>query len=172
MDPRPTHRPARPAAVYLLMGLLLLQAAGAIFGGLGLVVDPQGGFLQMPVSALDGSPFRDYLVPGLILLLLLGVFPLITVAGLWFRPAMPWLAGLERRAGFDVAWLASFTVGVALIMWIVVQVLMIGYVSPLQPIFFVVGVAIVGVSLLPSVRNHYRKPGNGMPHRGQRVGSR
>ncbi len=126
----------------------------------------------MPVSALDGTPFSDSLMPGLILLLLLGVFPLITVAGLWFRPAMPFLAGLERRAGLDAAWLVSFTVGVALIIWIVAQVLLIGYVSPLQPVFFVVGVAIVGVSLLPSVRNHYRKPGNGIPHRGQRVGSR
>jgi hypothetical protein len=149
---------ARPASVYLLMVLLLFQGVGAVFGGYSLVADPSGGILQMPLSALDGTPFSSYLIPGLILLLVLGVFPLVTVAGLWLRPSLPWLAGLERLVHLHGAWLASFTIGVALIIWISVQGMMIGLEHLLQWSYLVLGFVIIGISLLPSVRRHYAQP--------------
>lgn len=93
----------------------------------------------MPVSYLDGSPFSDYLLPGSILLVVLGVLPLAVLAGLWLRPRP--------------AWYCAFAVGCGLIIWILVEVLIIPL-SALQAFFGVVGVLIAVVTLLPSMRDY------------------
>ena len=45
------------------MVFLAIQAVGAIAGGIGLVQDPVDN-IGMPLSMLEGSPFTDYLMPG------------------------------------------------------------------------------------------------------------
>jgi hypothetical protein len=130
--------PARRAAtVWVLLFLLLFQALGGIAGGLALSIRTDGSIMQMPVSQLNGSPFQDYRTPGLILLLVLGVFPLIALIGVWARRA--W------------AWYASFAIGCALVIWILVEIRIVDY-SVLQPVFGTVGALIIVVSLLPPVR--------------------
>jgi len=139
-------RPRRPAAVWILMVLLLFQGLGGLGGGLSLTIRPDGSIMQMPVSLLDGSPFADYLIPGLILLLVLGVLPLVALAGLWLRRT--W------------AWYAAFVVGCGLMIWILVEITIIPY-DMLQVVFGLVGVLITVVSLLRPVRQFYdvRLPG-------------
>lgn len=154
------RRHARPVAVKLLVALLLLLAVNALYGGGALVADPSGGLLGMPVSLLAGSPFRDYLVPGLMLLALLGAFPLVVAWGLWFRPAWARLGRFE----VDGAWPAAHIVGVSLIVWILVQMTILRFF--LQPVLLVLGIAIIGVGLLPGARRHF---GAG---RGVRAGDR
>ena len=97
----------RPGGVRLLAVLLILLAVNALVGGALLIADPSGGLLGMPVSLLAGSPFRDYLLPGLVLFGLLGVLPLAVVAGVWFRPRWAYLDGM----GVHGAWLAAMGVG-------------------------------------------------------------
>ena len=92
----PCHPPKhtrRPAGVWILLVLLLIQGLGGLAGGLSLTLRPDGSIMKMPLSYLDGSPFSDFLIPGLILLLVLGVLPLVAVAGLWMRRTL----GLVRR---------------------------------------------------------------------------
>ncbi len=91
----------------------------------------------MPVSYLDGSPFSDHLIPGLILLIVLGVFPLDVLVGWWLWPRL--------------AWHGSFAVGCGLIICILVEVLIIPF-SALRAFFGVVGVPIAVVTVLPAVR--------------------
>ncbi len=143
----PTEHPARSVALYLLMACLLFQGLSGVVGGVGLVADPSGEALQIPLSWLQGSPFDDYLIPGIILLFVLGIFPLIVVYGLWIRSA--W------------SWLASLLVGIALIVWIGVEILIIGYQSqpPFQLIYGLLGMVIVILALLPSVRGYYATGG-------------
>jgi hypothetical protein len=43
-------RSSRPAAVWALMALLLLQGISGIAGGVSLVAAPDGRIMQMPVS--------------------------------------------------------------------------------------------------------------------------
>ena len=130
----------RPVTLRLLMAALVFQGLSAIAGGYGLVSDPTGRALGIPSDWLQGSPFADYLIPGLILLLVLGLFPLVVVYGLWARNAWSWRAAL--------------LVGVALVGWIVVEILIIGYVShpPLQLVYGLLGIIILLLTLVPSVR--------------------
>lgn len=129
----------RPAALWVLLVLLIIQGIGGLAGGLALTLAPDGSVLRMPVSYLDGSPFPDYLVPGLILLLVLGVLPLVAAAGLW--------------TGRRWAWYAAVAVGLGLMIWILVEITIIPY-SWLQPGFGVVGVLIFAVAVLKSVRRY------------------
>jgi len=138
--------------VYALLALLLLLSVGALFGGGALVADPSGELLEMPVELLAGSPFRDYLLPGLVLFLLFGVAPLVVTFGLWRSPAWSWSA----RWHVNLAWLGAVAIGVALIIWILVQMAFLRFF--LQPILLVQGIAIIVISLLPAVRRHYSWP--------------
>jgi hypothetical protein len=99
--------------LHLLTAAVLLQGLSGIGGGVALVADPSGAALGLPVTLLAESPFRDYFFPGLILLVLLGIAPLIVAWGLW------------RRRGWS--WYGSVHVGTALLVWITVQIFMIGY---------------------------------------------
>jgi hypothetical protein len=75
----------RPATLWILLFWLLLLAFGGLYGGIAMLLDPSGGSLQM-TEVLPLLPVRDYFLPGLFLLGVMGIFPLILVYGLWFRP--------------------------------------------------------------------------------------
>ena len=81
------HKPIR---LYLLVLLLAFQSLGGLFGGISLVAFPSGAIMQMPLSMLEGSPFSDFLSPGLILLLILGIFPGILTYALISKPSWRW----------------------------------------------------------------------------------
>ena len=136
------HARSRPRALYGLLAALVLQGLSGLAGGFGLVLDPTGESLRIPREWLEGSPFPDYLVPGLVLLTLLGLGPLGAAYGVWTRRA--W------------AWSASLLVGLALLAWIAVEIAVVGYQPepPLQLVYGVLGVLIAAGSLLPSVREH------------------
>jgi hypothetical protein len=97
---------------------------------------PNGEILPLPVSALAGSPFADYFAPGAILFVFLGIGPLGAAVLAWRR--------------HPVAPLLALAVGSALLIWLVVQIAIVGYANdpPLQALYLGLGVVItlVGVS--------------------------
>ena len=96
---------------------------------------PRGEILPLPLSALVGSPFETYFVPGLILFGVLGLGPLVAANLVWLRhPLAP---------------AAAFVVGAALVTWVGVEVAIIGYSNepPLQAIYMVIAVAILLVAI-------------------------
>ena len=126
---RPLSRVAKTTVV-----LEILLSIGALAGGLVLMIAPRGEIMRLPLSALAGSPFDTYLVPGLILFGVLGLGPLVAALLAWLRhPLAP---------------TAAFVVGVGLLIWLAVEVAIIGYSDepPLQAVYGILGVAIVLVA--------------------------
>lgn len=116
--------------VYLAEGILqILIGVGAVICGILLVIAPDGRFLQMPLEMLENSPFKNFLVPGLILLLVNGVGNIIS-ALLCFR--------MHKLSGFT-----GIIFGVGLIIWLFVQVSMIGGGHWLQYLYFTLGIVVL-----------------------------
>lgn len=153
---KPTQRP-RPIFVWILAALLLLLSLGALGGGAGMIASPDGSLLQFPEGALEGSPFKDYLIPGIILFTLSGVYPLLVVYSLLARPGWTWPDAINPFKQVHWAWAGSLAAGLIQMIWITVQVAMLGYGFWIQPACFSLGTAIVLVTLLPPVRNYYER---------------
>jgi hypothetical protein len=91
----------------------------------GLVADPSGDICDYSASWLDGTPFTDCLIPGVLLLLLLGIAPLIVVYGLVRAPTWRWTDEWNAWTGERWAWTGSVLVGCGLVAWIVVEVVVV-----------------------------------------------
>ena len=135
----------RPGGALALLILTAIQPVGAIGGGVGLVRDPVNN-IGLPVSLLEGTPFKDYLIPGLILLIVVGLFSLLVFVGLLIR----WKA----------AWWLSLAYGGGLVIWIVSEVALLGYLPGagigLQIVFGLVGAAVVILALSRPTSRYYR----------------
>jgi hypothetical protein len=57
--------------------LLLFLAVNAVGGSLYLITDPTGKAIQIPLELLEATPFYNYLIPGIILLLSIGFLSII-----------------------------------------------------------------------------------------------
>jgi hypothetical protein len=58
----------------ILISLLLFLGLSAMGGGSLLIISPSGKLLGgLPLSILEHSPFSDFLIPGIILFLILGL---------------------------------------------------------------------------------------------------
>jgi hypothetical protein len=117
------------------IALEVFLALGALGGGGALLIGPRGQIIPLPLSALAGSPFADYFVPGAILFLVIGIGPLAAAVLTWRRHRLaPHLA---------------CAVGGALLIWLAVEIAIVGYSGqpPLQALYLALGTAIVLVGL-------------------------
>ena len=146
--------PRRPAALWLLVATLVFQGIGAVGGGTFFLLDDDGGLMGMDPSTLEGTPVDTYLLPGLLLLLPLGLVPLFVAWALVRRPRYRWVARLEDLTGKEAPWVGAVAVGVGLLVWIVAEYLYIDY-HWLQVVFGATGLVILGLSALPSVRRFF-----------------
>ncbi|MGK7368592.1 MAG: hypothetical protein ACNS64_00150 [Candidatus Halalkalibacterium sp. M3_1C_030] len=139
-----TNDKKAPAGFYFLIILILFQGLSGIWGGTMLVLDPSGSLLQLPLQLLSDSPFQDYLIPGLILLILLGILPLVIVYALW------------KKVSWSVS--GAFLIGIMLVVWIGVQILIVGYQDnpPLQALYGSVGILILITLNASSVMQYLR----------------
>lgn len=139
-----SQKPQKSFSLYLMMALMLFQGLSGLFGGFALIADPTGALLSMPVSLLEGSPFDNFFIPGFILLTILGIFPVVVFYGIWMQA--------------DWAWTGALFVSAALITWIGVEILMVGYHDdpPLQLVYGLLGLILLGLVMLPSVHRELR----------------
>jgi len=140
----------------VLIFLHLFLGLNGLAGGGALMLAPDGRLLQMPLTALAPSPFADFLIPGLLLFLFLGVYPLIVAYSLWRLPDRHWPNALNPFRSRHWSWAASLSVGVTAIIWIIVQ---IQWIPPgfLHLFIFSWGVLILLTTCLPGVRQYCRK---------------
>jgi hypothetical protein len=124
---------AHPTGIrYSLGGLLAFGALNAVGGGYYGLSGADG----VPTEWLKASPFQDYFVPSIILLVVVGGSLLA--------------ASIAVFARLHSARLAAFAAGMIVLTWLLVQLAIIGYVSWMQPTTAIAGglVLVLG-SLLP-----------------------
>jgi hypothetical protein len=145
--------PREPLALTarIAIALEVFLAIGALGGGAALLLGPRGEILPLPVSLLDASPFADYFVPGAVLFIVIGLGPLAAAVLTWRRHRL--------------APLFACATGEALIIWLVVEIAIVGYSNkpPLQAFYLSLGVLIVlvGVHWLRLTRRPGRAHGTG-----------
>lgn len=115
--------------------LLLFNGLGAIYGGWLLITDPSGASLQMPSNWLEASPFNNYLIPGVVLFTVNGLYNLLTAVLVMLRV-------------HHYSWY-TMVAGALLIGWITLQVIFVRiFYAPLHLSFFLIGLAILWCGFL------------------------
>lgn len=141
-------------ASILLISLHVLLGIGALFGGGGMIIDPTGAFIQMPISLLNETPFTSFLIPGIILFVILGILPLITAFGLITKRTWRLAETLNVFPNHHWSWSYSLYIGFLLIGWITIQMYLINGVGLLHVIYIFWGLLIVGVTVVVGNGKH------------------
>jgi len=123
---------------WALLAALGQLAARAAVGGVALVVDPSGGLVNASPAPLAATPVDDFLIPGVLLLTLFGVCPL--VAGYGVHAGRSWGRG------------AAVAVGVALAIWTGVEAAL-GFARPTRALNLATAVAVAALAALPLARS-------------------
>ena len=115
--------------------LLLFNGIGAFYGSFKFITDPSGASLGMTLSLLEHSPFTDYLIPGIILLIANGILSFVVIA----------LILLNAK----IYPLAIIAEGCILFGWIAIQVIMLRNVAGLHITLWTVAVLLIlsGIAL-------------------------
>ncbi|MFC1636470.1 hypothetical protein ACFL5Z_16695 [Planctomycetota bacterium] len=144
----------RPLTLWPLLFLLVFLGLGGLYGGIAMLIDPTGGLLQL-TEALPLLPVSDYILPGLFLLVVMGLAPLFLIYALLARPGWAWAEALSRWSGHHWAWTGTLALGITLAVWLVVQGLLIGFEAAIQYITAINGFLIILFALTPGIRRFY-----------------
>jgi len=123
--------------------LMFFLGISALFGSYYLITDPTGESLQMPSGFLISTPFDNYLIPGILLLIINGI-PALLIAFLTL---------------FKVKYYAYLIViqGIILLIWLTTELIInINLFYPLTHItYYLIGSALIflGLKLRKSVEN-------------------
>jgi hypothetical protein len=109
--------------------LLLFNGAGALYGGWNLIVHPDGSSMQLSLDLLEHTPFDNYLMPGIILFVVNGLFSLVVFVIL--------LLNIKSYSLFVAAQ------GFLLTGWIVIQMILIQTVYFLHTILGSIGLLLI-----------------------------
>ncbi len=124
---------------YLLGAIQAFIGLTAIAGGFRLVSNPNG-IPDFPIEWLTNSPFTNYFIPGLVLLIIIGFGNVLAGIVTFLR---------KRYTGSIAA-----ALGIFLILYMTIEVLFIGLRNFLQPLYFILGVIelILGLKLVKLVK--------------------
>jgi hypothetical protein len=102
--------------------LIFFNSVQAIYGGINFILSPDGSGMGLTVQLLENSPFKNFFIPGLILLVSIGLSSLVVITAV--------LMQLK-----DYYWYIIVQ-GFIVMIWIAVQIYMLQTISPLH---FIVG---------------------------------
>jgi hypothetical protein len=113
----------------LLFILVLFIAVTSTLSGLLMISNPDGGVLNLPRSLLDGTPFNDFLIPGI---LLTGAVGFVNLLAVFFN-----LQRHTKRYNWAIAG------GMMISGWIITQMILIQKIHWLHFIYLGVGMLII-----------------------------
>ncbi len=113
----------------LLFLLLCFVGLTAAVSGIIMISRPDGSLLELPLLLLQGTPFKNYLVPGIVLAITVGGVNLFGAAYLVMR--------LPKQYNI------SMTGGAIVVVYVIMQYFFIQAFSWLQLVYIVAGVLII-----------------------------
>jgi len=140
----------------ILIALLGFLSLGAFYGGIIFIISPDGSYFGMPVDMIQNSPFIDFLIPGIILLITFGILPAINIYALIKKPESKFFNRLNLIYDYHFAWTFAVYIGFAQIIWINIQTLILNAVDIIHTMYSSLGILIVCIALLPQTRKYYK----------------
>ena len=119
---------------WIAIGLLFFLGVSGVVGAVPMIADPHGSPWQMSQGLLAHSPFRSYLLPGIVLFCANGILPLVICALA--------LRGLRNYAALTALQ------GIILLGWTVVECLMLRTVVWPHYLYGGVGAAMIACAVL------------------------
>lgn len=113
----------------LLFILVSFIAVTSTLSGLLMISNPDGGIMNLPLSLLDGTPFKDFLIPGILLTTIVGGVNLLAV-----------FYNMQRHVN-RYNW--AMAGGIMMSGWIVVQMILIHAARWLHFLYLGIGILII-----------------------------
>jgi hypothetical protein len=109
---------------------LFFNGISAIFGGGIFILDPTGQTMQMPIELMKIKLFSNFLIPGIILFTVNGLFNILAA-----------VITILNRKGYE---LLIISAGIMLWIWLTVQIIVIkSFYPPLHLTYYVVGLIMI-----------------------------
>lgn len=122
----------------LSIAILLLLCISALYGSYHMITDPTGNSLGLPFYLLNGTVLTSYLMAGWILLVVVGLFSLITMAAIFRKsPIYSILIMLQ---------------GVIICIFIILQMVLLGENFAIQYVYLIAGATLIGLGFLQNQR--------------------
>lgn len=121
----------------IFISLIIIEffnGLSGLAGGFGLIMDPTAESLGMELAWLDGTPFKSFLIPGIILFVFNGLGNILAA-----------VLSLRKHSHFPAV---ALSFGAVMMIWIISQVSFIGYKSFLQPLYFSTGLIQTAMGIL------------------------
>lgn len=112
-----------------LVVLIFFITLSALPSGILLIMQPDGSSLGLSMNLLEGTPFRDFFIPGLALALIVGGCNLVSL--------------FLVMTSSPNAYKFTLTVGVVLVLWIVAELMLMPYYHWLQGLYLAIGILVV-----------------------------
>ena len=111
----------------ILLAFLALNAFGGAYYGM-------SGAIDVPLEWLEGGPFKNYFIPCLFLFIIIGGAAL--------------LASILVFKRHPKARLGSMATAIIVLLWLAIQVIIIGYISWMQPATTILALLILIMAVL------------------------
>jgi hypothetical protein len=113
----------------LLMVLLMLVAFSSTVAGLAMIANQHGDALNIPMGLFEGTPFRSFLLPGILLSVIVGGFSLFAI----FL--------ITQKSARQFNW--SIVAGAVVILWVIAEMVLLQFANWLHAVYLVVGLLII-----------------------------
>lgn len=126
--------------IVLLIIFEFFNGLSGLAGGFGLISDPTAASLGMELSWLEGTPFRNFLIPGIVLFVINGIGNSVAA-----------ILSIRKTRYFEMT---GIFLGAIMMTWIISQVAFIGYKNFLQPLYFSTGLIQTLLGIIIYKLNH------------------